>query len=367
MSFYEKLGVRPIINAAGTLTMLGGSIMDPDVLKTMEEASQSYINMDNFHKKAGEQIATLLGAESACITSGAAAGLAIAAAACMTGTNKANILQLPDTSGMKGKGLVLKCHRILYDQALSLSGVEMNEIGTTSFSCLEMIEQAIDDHTAFFFYAAECETMRGSLPVEEIVPILHKKGIPLIVDAAAEIPPKSNILKYLEIGASMVIFSGGKEIRGPQSSGVILGKQSLIEACDANCCPNHSIGRPMKIDKETIAGFVKAVELFIKKDYEKEMLKWNRMVDEIINELSLLKKLKLHKGYPSEPGIQPTIIPRVYLNFPDRTPHEVQETLLAGEPAIQIGIEGNTLAINPQCLKDFEVPLIINKIRILAE
>lgn len=360
MSIYELLDIKTIINAGGTLTKLGGSIMAPEVLDTMKEASKFFIDMNELHCKAGKKIAQMLKTEAACITSGAAAGIAISAAACMTGTNISHILQLPETRGMKNEALVIKCHRTLYDQALLLTGVKMIEIGTTSFSCLEMIESAITDNTAFFFYASEAESMRGSLSIREISSILKKNNIPLIVDAAAEIPPKSNILKYLNEGADLVLFSGGKEIRGPQSSGVILGDKKLIQACNANCCPNHSIGRPMKIDKETIVGFTKAIELFVARDYDLEIKKWNLMVDTIISSLEGSKKISIKKGYPSEPGIQPVSIPRAYIKWNDKTATEVQQQLLDGTPSIYTGIESDFVAINPQCLKDVELETLIS-------
>jgi L-seryl-tRNA(Ser) seleniumtransferase len=168
----------------------------------------------------------------------------------MTRGETAKALQLPDTSGMPDEALVLKSHRTLYDQALLLSGIRIKEIGTTSFACTEQVDAAISDRTALLFYASEAEPMRGSIDLDQIIPLMKTRRIPVVVDAAAEIPPKSNIHKYLDIGADLVIFSGGKELRGPQSSGLILGTDELVAACDANCCPNYSVGRAMNPDPQ---------------------------------------------------------------------------------------------------------------------
>ncbi len=363
MDIYEKLGVRKVINACGTLTKLGGSLMDSSVFAAMEEAGRAFVDITEFHTKAGEYIAKTLGVEAACITNGASGGIAISAAACIAGCNKGYILQLPNTNGLKNEILMLKAHRNLYDQALLLSGGKLIEIGYTSFSCKEMIENSINEKTAMFFFSSEAESMRGSLPLEEIVPILKKHGIPLVVDAAAEIPPVENINKYLNAGADLVIFSGGKEIRGPQSAGFILGRRDLIQACDANCCPHHSIGRSMKIDKETIAGIVRAVEIFCNRDYEKQMEIWDNWVMQIYANCVELKHLEGKIGYPSEPGVQPTSIPRFYFRMKDIQVSDIQKTLLTSDPAIHVGIESGFIAVNPQCLQEHEIKIVINAIR----
>jgi L-seryl-tRNA(Ser) seleniumtransferase len=362
MNLYEQLGIKTVINAWGTLTMLGGSLMEKETTEVIKEAAGYFVDMSELHEKAGQKVAELLGVEAACITSGAAAGIAISAAACMAGTNKANILQLPDTHGMKNEVIILKCHRTLYDQALLLSGAKVIEIGSASFACIEMLEKAITEKTCMFFYASEAESLRGSLKITDLVPVLKSHSVPLVIDAAAELPPKSNIVKYLDEGADLVVFSGGKEIRGPQSSGVIVGRKDLIRACDLNCCPNHSIGRSMKIDKETIIGCVKAIELFMKRDYDQEMRRWESWVDRVINTLSHKQEIKIWKGIPQEPGVEPRIIPRAYITSNRESAAGIQKKLLNCVPAIKAGIEGGALAINPQCLYEDQIQIVIDKL-----
>lgn len=363
MDIYDRLCVKKVVNAIGTVTKLGGSLMNSSVLDAMDEASKAFVDINEFHEKAGAYIAKLLQVEAACITCGASAGIAISAAACIAGTCKASIFQLPDTAGLKNEILMLKSHRIVYDQALQLSGAKIVEIGYTSFSCIEMVAKAISDRTAMFFYCSEAADLRGSIPLKKLTELTKLAGIPMVVDAAAEIPPFANVASYLNEGADAVILSGGKEIKGPQSSGLILGSASLIEACSKNCCPNHSIGRSMKIDKETIAGIVRAVELFVQHDYEAQMEEWMEQVQRIYTRCLELENIEGRVGFPTQPGIQPRTIPRFYFLIKGKSSLEIQKRLQDYEPSIYAGIEHGFVAINPQCLQEYEIEIIINAIR----
>jgi len=360
MNIFKKLDLKPGINAWGTVTKLGGTRLAPEVTQAMTEAAVSFIPMHEFHKKAGEYTAGLLGVEACCITCGAAAGLAISSAACMTRGERSKVLQLPDTTGMSNEILMLKSHRILYDQALSLSGAVVREVGSTSFSAPDLLEAEINEKTALFVYVAENENVRGSTPLQELVPCLKKSDIPILVDAAAELPPVENISKYLDMGADLVVFSGGKEFRGPQNSGLIIGKTDLIEACHANCCPNYSIGRSMKISKESIAGLVAAVELFIKKDYKLKLQEWEEMSRRIYTSFENNKNILPRTGYPTEPGIQPACILRAYLKPLTMTAADLQQKLLDAPIPVYVDVLGDEIVINPQCLDLNELAHVID-------
>ena len=362
MNIYEQLGLKTVINGCGTVTKLGGSKMDARVLDAMVMASKSFVEISALHKAAGAHIAKLLGCQACCITGGAAAGIAICAAACMNRGHPAKKLQLPDTTGMPNEAIILKSHRTLYDQALALSGIKIIEVGAASYAIPEQVEAAISDKTALFFYSSEAESTRGSIAFEKLVALFKKHNIPIVVDAAAEVPPKSNITKHLELGADLVIFSGGKEIRGPQSSGLILGRKDLIEAAAANCCPHDSIGRPMKIDKETIAGITKAVELFIEKDYDVQMSRWSDMSNQMAQILRQSERAEIRTGYPQGPGIQPVEILRVYVKPLNQTTQSLYDRLLELDPQIYTGLSGDEIAINPQCLEDEELKPITDAI-----
>ena len=357
---YGELGVKKIINAWGTVTKLGGSKMSPEVLAVMQEAAGSFVNMEELHAAAGRRIAELLGVEACCVTCGAAAGLAIATAACMTGTRTSYAYQLPDTTGMKHEVLTLKCHRDLYDQAILLTGARFVEVGMTSYAFLQQIEDKITDQTAAFFFTSEAESMRGSISFAEIASLCREHGIPVIVDAAAEIPPVSNIHRYLDEGASLVVFSGGKEFRGPQASGMILGSRELIAACDLNCCPNYGIGRPMKVDKENICGLVKAVELFSKKDYTRQSEIWESYVHTLFNGLRGNKNLELSTGHPTEPGVQPACILRLFVRPLKMDAGTLWQRLVDHGPSLYTFLYHDQVVLNPQCLEAAELQMIID-------
>ena len=360
MGVLEDLGVHPIINAQGTLTELGGSLMHPDVLAAMCEAAIAFVDLEELHRRAGDRIAQLLGVEAACVTAGAAAGLTIAAAALMAGDRLDAILALPDTGGLRDQVVVLKSHRIRYDQAVRLSGARFVEVGVTSWTGIEQVAGAITERTAGLFFSAEAAGLRGSLPLRDLAALARARGVPVLVDAAAELPPASNISRYLDEGADLVVFSGGKEIGGPQSSGFVVGSAELIGFCRANAFPHYGVGRGMKTDKETVAGLIKAVELWVARDYDAIFREWQRIVDAVVEGVARLPDVKAERGYPTEPGTQPAVIPRAYLSHRTRPAVELRSALLRHQPAIAVGVENGRLAINPQCLARAEVPLVVN-------
>ena len=363
MDIYGKLGIKTGINARGTVTKLGGSRLPPEVIKAMADAAGSFIPMHDFHRKAGEYVAGLLGVEACCITCGAAAGLAISSAACMTRGERAKVLRLPDTADMPNEVLLLKAHRILYDQALRLSGAVIREVGTTSFAAPDLLKAEINDRTALFVYVAENERVRGSVPLPELAPILREHGVPILVDAAAELPPAENIRNYLDMGADLVVFSGGKEIRGPQASGIIVGKKELIEACHKNCCPNYSIGRSMKISKESIAGLVAAIELFTSRDYRLQMKVWKDMTNRICTSVSDRNDVQVRTGFPTEPGVQPTVILRAYVKPLKISAVELRDKLLNAPIPVYADLNDDEIVLNPQCLEPGEPDKIIDILR----
>ncbi len=228
MSVYQELGVTPVINAAATLTRLGGSRMAPDVLAAMNEAAASFVQIDELQARAGDVIAGITGAEAGYVTTGAAAALTLGTAACLAGMDVSKMDRLPDTTGMKNEVVVQKGHRNAYDHAVRAAGITFVEVGTLGYpgaggTFAWQIEEAITDKTAAVF----CPILDtpGTLSLKEVAEIAHAKGVPVIVDAAAELPPRSNLQKFIADGADLVAFSGGKAIGGPQSSGVLAGRR----------------------------------------------------------------------------------------------------------------------------------------------
>lgn len=358
MTVYSELGVRPLLNAWGTVTRVGGSRMDPRVLAAMTEASGSFVDMGELHAAASAEIARLLGAEAGCVTSGATAGLAIATAACMAGTDVARILALPDAHVERDEVVVLKAHRILYDQAVLLPGARFVEVGVTSAATVEQLMAAVGHRTAMVLYVAEASALRGSVPLREVAAALRGTGVPVVVDAAAELPPRSNLHAFFDDGADLVVFSGGKALRGPQSSGVVLGRPDLVAACCANAFPEYGIGRAMKTDKETIVGLVRAVQLFVEQDDEVELGRWERMTARMVEAIGAHPQCTARRGFPSEPGVQPVGIPRAYLT-PSMPAAELLARLRAGDPAVIASLSGDEVVLNPQCLDDDEVEQVV--------
>jgi uncharacterized pyridoxal phosphate-dependent enzyme len=314
MVTYSDLSVRPVINAWGTVTSMGGSLMEEEVLMAMVEAGRNYVPIPELQEAVGHYIAKKLGVDSAFVCAGAASGMALAAAACIAGTNPSYRSRLPESDGLKNEIIMFRAMRFGFDQGFREAGAKIIEIGWPNKVELWELEMAFSNRTAAVAYIVE-SAYPGLLSLETVIETAHKKAIPVIVDAAAEIPPKENLLRYNKLGADLTIYSGGKDIRGPQSTGLIIGKKDLIEACVYNSSPNYSIGRGMKVGKEEIMGFVNALDLWLKQDFEKEMENWEEQVAIVLDELSGFQGISARRVFPCEPGIQPIWIPRVYINW----------------------------------------------------
>jgi uncharacterized pyridoxal phosphate-dependent enzyme len=366
MLTYADLGIRPVINAWGTVTVMGGSTLPAEVTAAMAEAARHYVPIEELEETAGQYIARQLGVEAAFISSGAAAGLTLAAAACMAGCNPAYRAQLPNTEGLKNEIIVFRAMRSRYDQALRVAGARLVEIGLPRRTDTWELEAALSPQTAAVVYIAENEYLM-SLPLETIVQVVHRQQTPVIVDAAAEIPPVENLWKYIHQGADLAVFSGGKDIRGPQSTGLIVGRQDLIKACAFHSCPYHAVGRGMKVGKEEIMGFVTALDMYLAQDFEQEMVLWEGQVAYIVDMLSGLSGVAAYRVYPGEPGIQPIWIPRAFINWTPtvtaHTPDEVKALLFQGEPRVVVGTSQTGLVVNPQMLEPGQERIVADCIR----
>lgn len=297
MDIYDKIGVRKAISCRGTYTTLGGAIMDPRILDVMKEASQSHVVIKELLEKAGEYIAKLIGVEAAFITTGAAGGLLLATAAFMAGNDPAKMSRLPDTTGMKNEVIICKCQRFAFDHPVRAAGGRFVEIGHGTGTDQWEIEAAINEKTAFCLWLP-AQNLSAALPFETFRDIARAHGVPVLVDCAGEVPPVSNLTKYTELGADLVVISGGKGIKGPQSTGLILGKKELIEACRANSSPNLFIGRPLKVGKEEICGLVAALELYLNEISKTERDLWEKMVSHIVNQLQHIPNVKVWRYFP---------------------------------------------------------------------
>jgi len=367
MDIYDKLSVKKLVNAFGTVTRIGGSLMLPEVLDAYCEAATAFVDLNELLEKAGERIAQITGAEAAYITSGAAAGMTIATAACIAGTDPRMIARLPDTEGMKNEVIELNCHRVDYEQAVRAAGARIVEVGYAKRTLPWQMEAAVTEKTAAILYFVQSEKLTGSLPLATVVEIGKAAEIPVMVNAAAELPPVSNLHKFIDMGADLVIFSGGKDIHGPQDSGLILGRKDLIKACALNGNPNHCIGRAMKASKENIIALLKALELYVEQDFDAEMETWERQVQYLIDNLSGIPHIHVRRGFPATPGIQPACIPRVYVELDGEelqmTKAEVIAQLRAGEPGVAVGESPTGVVLNPQMLRIGEEEIVAHKLR----
>jgi L-seryl-tRNA(Ser) seleniumtransferase len=270
---YQSIGVRPVINAKGTFTIMSGSLMLPECGEAMRQASQNFVQMDELMAAVGKRIAEITGAESAMVTSGCAAALVHSTSACIAGSNPERIARLPNLDGLKNEVIAPTWSRNTYDHAVRMLGVKFVEVETE-----EEMRRAIGARTAMVMVLATTRD-RGPFGLKEIAAVAHEYDVPVIVDAAAEDLTIPNV--HLERGADLVAYSGGKALRGPQSAGVLIGRKDLISAAWLNSAPHHAFGRPLKVAKEDIMGMLAAVEMWVKRDHKAEWRTWESWLEEI--------------------------------------------------------------------------------------
>ena len=323
-NIYEQLGVPTIINAKGPATRLSGGVMPKEVSKAMEEASQYCVDMTELQTRASTIISEITGAEAGYVTSGAAAGLMLGTAACVTRLDPTKMNRLPDTSGMRNEVIVVRSQRNFYDHAVRTVGVKMVEVGLSDrYSGAGVrdaeaweIADAINENTACIFYVAN---YRSRPFLNEVTEVAHASNIPVLVDAAAQIPPVENLRSFINEGADLVAFSGGKAINGPQGSGFLCGRKDLVASAglqhldqdmffeqwlpspglfnksQLKGLPHHGIGRVCKVGKEQLVGLLVALRLFaedsIQDQYQKNLVFLNSIIDKLDPKFKLLVEI----------------------------------------------------------------------------
>lgn len=328
--YYDKLGVPKIINAAGTYTSLTASIMPPQVQAAVAKAARHPVRLADLQRKAGEYIAGQLKCEAALVSSGAAAALTLGTAACMTVGNRQAVAKLPmDVAGLKNEVIVQKSHRYGYDHAIRNCGIRFVEVET-----LEQYQAAFTDRTVMchFFNAAE-----GRISREQWVAVAHRHGVPCFNDAAADVPPISNLWAYTQMGFDLVTFSGGKGLRGPQNAGLLLGRKDLIEAAAWSNSPHdETVGRGMKVAKEQIVGMVAAIDWFLAQTDADMQAEFRRRADRIAAMLKDVPTLRPEIFVPPVANAVPHLVLRYDPARVRKTPLEVSEILRQGSPAIEL-------------------------------
>jgi L-seryl-tRNA(Ser) seleniumtransferase len=329
--YFKDLNVGTFINAAGTYTTLTASLMHPEVVAAIEYASKHFVRLTELHDAAGKRVAELIGSEAAMISSGAAGALVCGTAACMTGKNEQFIRALPDTRGMKTEVIIQKAHRYGYDHAIRNCGTRFVEVET-----VEELERAVNPNTAMFMFFNAADPA-GKIGAEEFVALGKKHKIPTMNDAAADTPPLENLTKYVKMGFDLVVFSGGKGIRGPQSAGLLLGRKDLIDAARMNSSPySDSIGRGLKVNKEELLGMMVAVEQYFKKDHKAEWAEWEKRAKQVMDSVSGVKSVKTEIQVPPISNH----VPHVHITWDHSevkiTPAEVVKQLREGTPSIEV-------------------------------
>ncbi len=370
MNIYKRLGVRTVINGNATLTRLGGSIMPPEVVAAMADASKHFVDILELQKRVGEEIAKLTHNEAAYVSCGAAAALTLTTAACITGLDATKREKLPHLDdSMKSEVIVHRHGRVGYDFAVRQVGVRFVEIGDENGTTPDELENAITEKTAAIFYFANPSREHLWIPYEQAIAIAKKHDVRLIVDAAAQLPPPENLWRFTQMGADLALFSGGKGLRGPQSSGLILGRKSLIEAIAFNGPPHPFIGRGMKVGKEELVGLFSAVEWYLNQDHEQLQQAYEDHVTYYTEVFKDLHGVTVQRNFPSEAG-QP--MPRTQIRFDPQqlgiTRNEILQQLRTGEPAIDIASTGtNSIFINAQTLMPAEVEIIAYRLKEILE
>ncbi|MEZ5401427.1 MAG: selenocysteine synthase [Bryobacteraceae bacterium] len=328
--YFKELGVGTFINAAGTYTTLTASLMGQEVVDAIDYASKRYVRLIELHDAVGKRIAELTGAEAAMVSAGAASALTVGTAACMTGKNQQFIRALPDTTGMKTEVIIQKSHRYGYDHAVRNCGTKFVEVETA-----EELERAVNANTVMMLFFNANDTV-GKINAEQFAALGKKHNIPTMSDAAADVPPVGNFEKYIKQGFDLLVFSGGKGIRGPQSAGLLLGRKDLIEAARLNTSPySDSIGRGQKVNKEELLGMMIAVERFMKKDHAAEWKEWERRADKIMDSVRGISSVNTEIQVPPIANH----VPHIHVTWDQSkvkiTPREFVKAMREGDPAIE--------------------------------
>ncbi len=329
---YESVGVRPLINCRGTLTIVGGSIELPQVRAAMEAASRYHVHIDELMEGVGNRLAELTGAEWGIVTAGCAAGMAHVTAACVAGGNPDRHVRIPNLQGFdKDEVIIPKHSRNVYDAAVRNVGVTVLEPST-----VQELEAAFGPRTAMIYFFSGQRAESSPLPLEVVAAKAKEKNVPVFVDAAAEMLTIPNL--HLQKGATVVGYSGGKCLRGPQCAGLMIGRKDLLKAAWVQSAPHHGFGRPMKIGKEEIIGMLAAVETWVKRDHQGEWKMWLSWLDRIARRAVSVPGVKTSVREPAginnhSPSLQISWDPaRLNLLGP-----EASEELYNGNPRIALG------------------------------
>ncbi|MBM3945003.1 MAG: aminotransferase class V-fold PLP-dependent enzyme [SAR202 cluster bacterium] len=396
MSIYEEFGARTIINVSGASTRVGGALMPDEVVDAMAQAAKHSVSMTELQAAASRFIARITGAEAGYVTAGASAGLTLGTAAILAGMDPGKMERLPDTTGMKNEFIISREHRNGYDHAVRLAGAKLVEVGMNEIVAGAGVrrteawefESAVTDKTAGIAYTA---TEDSEPPLQEIVHIARRHNIPVLVDAAGQIPPVANLKRFIEMGVDLVTFSGGKAIRGPQSSGVLCGRKKYIASVALQHLdmdeyfdiweppedfiskksivgiPRHGIGRGFKVAKEEVIGLLTGLKLFAEGGYESSYQEQRRHLEFIADGVS---------GLPVQPRVavpaegSPVLHLKLDTKAIGKSAFDVSLELKRGKPGIfvqEMGLMEDTLIVHPLNLNQERTRALTQRLRQVLE
>jgi D-glucosaminate-6-phosphate ammonia-lyase len=383
MTTYRELGLEPIINACGTVTRLGGAPMPQAVLDAFREAASEWVPLEQLQAAASRRIAEITGAEAGLVTTGSAAALTLGTAAILTGHNLGRMERLPQTDGFANEILIARDQRNGYDHAIRAAGAILVDVGFNEVVSNAGVrrteaweyEAAITPHTAGIAYVLSADS---APTLEAIVTVAQRHGLPVIVDAAGELPPRENLRRIPATGADLIAFSGGKAIRGPQSTGILCGRRDLISAAALQMLdmddhyelwsppesliehehvpgiPRHGIGRGLKVSKEEIIALLTALGLFASGTYDADLPRLRSYLETITAELNDLP-VACRLTEPSSPDRWPLLEIAVNEAATERSAFDICKALRAGSPPVYVShgkLSAGILVINPLCLND---------------
>jgi uncharacterized pyridoxal phosphate-dependent enzyme len=331
---YEELGVSTVINCQGTMTMLGGSILRPELEAVMAMAGRHFVSIPELEVAAGKRIAEMLklpDGYSALVTSGAAAAMQSGLAGILTGDNENFIRQIPDLTGMKSEVIIQKSHRNPFDHQLRNTGIKLIEIETR-----DQLRQAVSDRTAMMHFS-NFANAAGQIKVDEWIKLGKQYNVPCMNDAAADTPPVSHLWDYANMGYDIITISGGKAMRGPQCAGLLIGRKDLVAYALLNNSPHEdTLGRSQKVGKEEILGMVKALELYLREDHDALSREWQGRLDRISIELTKIPGVSTSFFIPDIANH----VPHMQISWDSRIPLEPQQVskmLRTSKPSIVMG------------------------------
>ncbi|WP_336344806.1 aminotransferase class V-fold PLP-dependent enzyme [Halalkalicoccus ordinarius] len=393
-TIYDELGVPSVINATGTKTRIGGTLIREEALEAMNRAAEAFVRLSDLQAAASERIAEVTGAEAGYVTNGASSALVLGTAACIAGDDLEVMARLPDTDGIPSEVVMPRTHRNGYDHAIRVAGAEIvdvggndHHLGTGSENTEPWeLEAAITEETVAVAYMEKPFTRP---PLSAVVEIAHAHDVPVIVDAAAELPPTENLSRFVEQGADLVAFSGGKAIRGPQSSGILAGREELIRSVarqhldmhasepvydppeslvaidELPGVPRQGLGRSMKIGKEELVGLIAALDAFAEQDDEAVLAEWHDRAERIAAALETVDGLEVELANAGKTDAVSTVVVGVDEERSAIDTVELVSNLRRESPRVFVGaddVHRSCFTINPRCLLDEQVEYVVERI-----